>query len=126
MVPIHVQEKGSDSMDRLMAETGGIRQTSLRSSLGHTVLGMDLGEFIATLLARTNGFGPNPGRSSSCTTVDIRLSLIGAFEGRLTLSLSGFPELKWERGFSLHRTEREVVCSLVPPVSPMCGHVLPH
>jgi len=126
MVPIHVQEKGPDSMDRLMAETGGIRQTSFRSSLGHSVPGLDLGEYIATLLARPNGFGPNPGRASSCTSVDIRLSLIGAPEGRLILSLSRFPELKWKRGFSLHRTERKVICSLVPPVPPMCGHVLTH
>ena len=109
-----------------MAETGGIRQTSFRSSPGHSALGMDFGEYIAIILARTNWFGSNPDRTSSCTSVDIRLSLIGAVEGRMRLSISRFPELKWERGFSLHRTERKVICSLVPPVPPMCGHVLPH
>lgn len=109
-----------------MAETGGIRQTSFRSSLGHYVPGLDFGEYIAIIPARTNGFGPNPGRASSCTSVDIRLSLIGASEGRLSLSLSRFPELKWQRGFSLHCTERKVIRSFVPPVPPMCGHVLPH
>jgi len=109
-----------------MAETRGIRQTDFRSSLGHSVIGLGFGEHIAIILARTNGLGPNPGRASSCTTVDIRLSLIGSSEGRLNLSLSRLPELKWERGFSLHRTERKVIRSLVPPVPPMCGHVLPH
>ncbi len=109
-----------------MAETGGIHQTGFRSSLGHSVPGLVIGEHIAIILARTNGIGNNLGRASSCTSVDIRLSLIGASEGRLNLSLSRFPELKWEWGFSLHRTEREVVRSLVPSVPPMCGHVLTH
>jgi len=109
-----------------MAESRGIRQTSFRSSLGHAVLGLDFGEYIAVLLTRTNGFDSSPSRPPSFTSVDIRLSLIGSSEGRLTLSLSGFPELKWERAFSLHRTERKVICSLVPSVPPMCGHVLTH
>ena len=126
MVPIHVQEKGTCSLDRPMGEARGISQAGLRSSRVHTGIGLGFGQSSAAVLARTDRLGPDSCRASSSTAIDLRLSRIGASQGRLNLSLAGFPELERQRGFSLHCTESKVVCTLVPSVPPVSGHVLPH
>ena len=121
---IEVQEKGTNPLVRSMGESRGIGQTGVRSSLGHSGIGLGFGEPTTVFPPRTNWFGPNACRPSTRTTVDLRLPLIGSSQGRLNLSLTGFPKLEGERGLSLHRSECKVVRPLVPPMSPVRRDVL--